>query len=514
MEREAESSNQGIQKSEGFEAKPEHLKSGSEEEKTDVMSSGSGRAEELPEGNAPGKKDITNEPLSSSQEGEVIPKQQYGQSDSTSSADELAEPQLQENQENTISGSEQEQPTYGSDQEQSIPSSDESVPPESPYSTDVSSSEQTSNTYEYPQETGYDSSSYNPDTYSSEYYYGSNSGGSDDGNPPPAETTDDNSEEEEGGPVKPFLEHLEDLRWTLVKSVTAIILGMLICLVAGRYLVAVMMWPLKCAERVFNAQKNDVAIFLGTNIIARGDPATLGFTNLFGTNKPYSLQIVPVQVGTNSILALQPVPDKEVPPPTMVVIKNYSPVEGIMVALKLALYGGLVVAFPFVMYFIGQFVLPALRVNEKRILFKTVAFSGGLFLLGVVFCYFIVAVFALGATVQFSNWLGFEANEWRADAYLSFVIKFMLGMGLAFQLPVIILLLVKIGLIDYTKLSKFRSYAFVANLTIAAIATPSGDPFTMLLMALPLQALYEISYFVAKYWDWKERKKAEKAKAS
>jgi sec-independent protein translocase protein TatC len=200
----------------------------------------------------------------------------------------------------------------------------------------------------------------------------------------------------------------------------------------------------------------------------------------------------------------------EQPPPTkMVVIKNYSPIEGIMVALKLALFGGLTISFPFVMYFIGQFVLPALKVNEKRILFKAVGFSGGLFLLGVAFCYFIVVVFALGATVQFSQWLGFGADEWRADAYLSFVVKFMLGMGLAFQLPVVILLLVKIGILDYEKLKNFRSYAFVANLTISAVVTPSGDPFTMLIMALPLHLLYEISTLVAWYWHRKELKKAQ-----
>ncbi|MGB9603993.1 MAG: twin-arginine translocase subunit TatC, partial [Limisphaerales bacterium] len=95
------------------------------------------------------------------------------------------------------------------------------------------------------------------------------------------------------------------------------------------------------------------------------------------------------------------------------------------------------------------------------------------------------------------------------DAYLSFVVKFMLGMGLAFQLPVVILLLVKIGILDYEKLKNFRSYAFVANLTISAVVTPSGDPFTMLIMALPLHLLYEISTLVAWYWHRKELKKAQ-----
>ncbi|MCX7872628.1 MAG: twin-arginine translocase subunit TatC [Verrucomicrobiae bacterium] len=337
------------------------------------------------------------------------------------------------------------------------------------------------------------------------------SSNNDSGGEPP-ENSDTNSEEDEegGGPVKPFLEHLEDLRWTLVKSVTAVLLGMLICLAAGHYLVAFLMWPLDMAERVFISSKSEVAVMIGTNVIARGNTENLGIQSVFGSNTPPALQIVPIQFGTNTILAMQPVTNKDIiPPQKMVVIKNYSPIEGIMVALKLALFGGLVVSFPFVMFFIGQFILPALHVHEKKILFKTVGFSGGLFLLGVLFCYFIVVVFALGATVQFSQWLGFGADEWRADAYLSFVVKFMLGMGLAFQMPVIILLLVKIGLLDYEKLKNFRTYAFVANLVISAVVTPSGDPFTMLAMALPLHALYEISTLIAWIWHRRELKKAQ-----
>lgn len=345
--------------------------------------------------------------------------------------------------------------------------------------------------------------------------YTDDSGNGEGGEPPSGDSDSDEGgyEEDGGGPVKPFLEHLEDLRWTLVKSVVAIILGMLICLVAGKYLVAFLLWPLETAEKYLLSNKNEVVVMLGTNVIARGNPDEMGIKQIIGTNSSGVLHIIPLQIGTNTILALQPGLNEKPPVNKAVVIKNYSPIEGIMVALQLALFGGITISFPFVMYFIGQFVLPALKVNEKKILFKAVGFSGGLFLLGVAFCYFILMVFALGATVQFSQWLGFGADEWRADAYISFVIKFMLGMGLTFQLPVIILLLVKIGILDYEKLKKFRSYAFVANLTISAVVTPSGDPFTMLIMALPLHLLYEISTFVAWYWQRKELKKAQQESA-
>ena len=77
-------------------------------------------------------------------------------------------------------------------------------------------------------------------------------------------------------------------------------------------------------------------------------------------------------------------------------------------------------------------------------------------------------------------------------------------MGLAFQMPVVILFFVKIGLIDYKKLIDWRMYAVIFNLVAAALITPTGDPFTLLLVAIPLHFLYELSVFIAWYWYKKE----------
>jgi sec-independent protein translocase protein TatC len=121
------------------------------------------------------------------------------------------------------------------------------------------------------------------------------------------------------------------------------------------------------------------------------------------------------------------------------------------------------------------------------------------------------------ATVQFSTWLGFGADEWRAEDYIDFVVKMMLAVGLSFQLPVVLLTLVKIGILDYKKLSDWRSYFIVANMVACAIITPSGDPFTMLLLAIPVQVLYEISVLIARAWwrkDEQERAAEDAASAS
>jgi sec-independent protein translocase protein TatC len=315
------------------------------------------------------------------------------------------------------------------------------------------------------------------------------------------------ADEEGGGPVKTFLEHLEDLRWTLIKAIVSILVAMLVCLVAGNHLVWFLTWPLRQAGRMAPDTRH-VPVVLGTNVIGKLPVAELGALAT-ATNHIGSLKLVLRPEGTNLLLAAVPEPDNvEWPSANSPVLKNYTPLGGIMVALKLAIYGGIILASPFVLYFVGQFVLPALKVKEKKILFRAVAFGSVLFFLGVAFCYLVVAGVALVATVQFSQWMGFGADEWRAEDYIGFICKFMLGMGVGFELPVVILTLVKVGLLDYEKLAKFRSYAIVGNLIIAAFATPSADPFTMFLMALPLQFLYEISTFIAWYWAWRDRKKA------
>ena len=316
------------------------------------------------------------------------------------------------------------------------------------------------------------------------------------------------NDESGGGPVKSFLDHLQDLRWMLVKSVIAVVLGMFVCMIAGNKLVQFLTWPLEHA-RGFRPITTEVPVLLGTNILGRLSAPALA-TATGNTNPIATLRFAPVLIGTNLILAVQP--DTNViqfAARTVPILKNYTPLGGFMVALKLAIYGGLLLSFPFLFYFIGSFVLPALKVKEKKILYRAVAFGTVLFFLGVAFCYFVLAGVALVATVEFSQWLGFGADEWRAEEYISFMCQFMLGMGLGFELPVVILTLVKIGLISYKGLNKFRRYAIVANLVIAAVVTPSADPFTMFLMAIPLQLLYELSALVAWYWHWRDSKSSK-----
>jgi sec-independent protein translocase protein TatC len=105
--------------------------------------------------------------------------------------------------------------------------------------------------------------------------------------------------------------------------------------------------------------------------------------------------------------------------------------------------------------------------------------------------------------VQYSEWLGFSGEQWRAEEYIGFVCKFMLGMGLGFELPVVILTLVKIGILDFARLKAMRRYMIVINLVLGAILT-TPEVITQILMFVPLQGLYELTIWIAWYWELDE----------
>jgi sec-independent protein translocase protein TatC len=191
----------------------------------------------------------------------------------------------------------------------------------------------------------------------------------------------------------------------------------------------------------------------------------------------------------------------------LVALKNYSPTGPFTVALNIMLYGGIGLASPFLLLFLGQFVIPALRQRERAFLYRAVAVGGGLFFAGVAFCYFIIMQVMLLMTVEFSRWMGFNADEWRAEDYIGFMLKFLLGAGLSFQLPVVLLTLIRVGILSRAALARIRPYFVVVNLVFCAVITPSGDPVTLLLLAVPLHILYEISLVIAWFWERGDRRR-------
>jgi sec-independent protein translocase protein TatC len=229
---------------------------------------------------------------------------------------------------------------------------------------------------------------------------------------------------------KPFLEHLEDLRWTVVKMAMALLGAMIVCFLFRHRLVTVMQAPL-----------HDI------------DP----------------------QVGALKALGIT---------------------DSIVISFRLAFYAGIVIAFPLLLYFLAEFVLPALNAVEKRFLFPAIGGSFGLFLLGVLVCYF----WLLPKTILFffrdTRSLGWTPT-WTVQEYYSFVTKFVLGFGLAFELPVVVLALVYFGLITYKFMARTRPYAVVLIFILAAIIAPTPDLLTLIAMALPMSLLYESCIWIA-----------------
>lgn len=316
----------------------------------------------------------------------------------------------------------------------------------------------------------------------------------------------------EGGPVKSFLDHLEDLRWVLIKSVTTLAVAMLLCLIAGDLVVRILKWPLERAKVNYPGTNQVVTVTYGTNKLT-----TLNLTpeqektlQLDTTNRFVAIEVEPQIIGTNRVLGWKINPDPALAVAAQklkIELINLSPAGGFIVAFQVALYGGTVMASPFILYFILSFVFPALKMKEQKYVRRGLFFGAGLFLSGVAFCYFILMPVALAASQMYSNWLGFGATQWRAEDYISFICKFMLGMGLGFELPVVLLTLVKIGVLSYRGLRAMWRYMIVIVLVLGGLLT-TPEVLTQVMMAVPLYGLYELSVWIAWYWEEPDRTKA------
>ncbi|MBT9450369.1 twin-arginine translocase subunit TatC [Akkermansia glycaniphila] len=183
----------------------------------------------------------------------------------------------------------------------------------------------------------------------------------------------------------------------------------------------------------------------------------------------------------------------------------FQPGEAFMLSLKMSFYGGLVISFPLLMFFLLQFIVPGLLDHERRLVYKSIAFGFGLFLAGCTFAYFVVLPRVLSFFYEYSIGMGIE-NDWRIGYYLAFATKLVFMFGITFELPVLVIPFVKLGILTYELMSRTRTYAIAAILILALILAPTPDPATMLIMALPMYLLYEFCIFCA----WLERNKRMK----
>jgi len=166
---------------------------------------------------------------------------------------------------------------------------------------------------------------------------------------------------------------------------------------------------------------------------------------------------------------------------------------------------GLILGIPYLLFEIWLFIKPALHDNERKSASGFVAFASFLFFTGILFGYYIICPLSVNFLINFKVSPDIE-NTFTIDSYLSTVMTLTLGSGIIFQLPVVIYILSKVGIMTPAFMRSSRRYAAVIILIVAAVVTPTADPFTMLTVALPLFLLYEMSIYISANIERKRNK--------
>lgn len=231
-----------------------------------------------------------------------------------------------------------------------------------------------------------------------------------------------------------FLDHLEELRWTLIKC--AVVFAIFVTVIAYRLDDAstLLNWPLEKVRPEYPHLKMEIV-----------------------TNSPMSV---------------------------------------FTVIIDICLIGGIVLSLPFWIYFLGRFISPALNEKELRVIVPTGLSAFALFIAGASFGYYFLTPSTIRVAFELNEMLGYTIM-WTADKYYSLLIWMVLGMGAAFEFPLLVVLAVYMGLIEVATLRKYRRHAIVVMFIIAAIVTPTPDPLNQTLFAVPLILLYEVAIIVA-----------------
>jgi sec-independent protein translocase protein TatC len=171
--------------------------------------------------------------------------------------------------------------------------------------------------------------------------------------------------------------------------------------------------------------------------------------------------------------------------------------EQLFTDMKLALYVGFVLTIPILLYQIWAFVAPAVGDMGRAFTYTIISLASALFIAGIVFGYFVV----LPIGTQFLlNW---DTERYTpiitSQFYLTFVTRFLLAFGIVFELPAATYVAAKLDLVDAPLLKRYRKHAIVANTILAAALTPGQDPYSMMLLALPMIVMYELSIIIARY---------------
>ncbi|MBI2620097.1 MAG: twin-arginine translocase subunit TatC [Ignavibacteriales bacterium] len=183
-------------------------------------------------------------------------------------------------------------------------------------------------------------------------------------------------------------------------------------------------------------------------------------------------------------------------------VQVLAPYGIVLLYMQTVLICGLILSMPNTLFWLWRFVAPGLLIKERRYIGRLVFLTSLCFFAGVAFSYFIL----LPTSLKFFAVFGTRTIDLNiaADHYVSFILTLLLGAGLVFELPMVSYFLTKIGFLTPAFMRHYRRHSIVAILIISAIVTPTPDPMTQVMLAMPMLLLYEISIFVSKIASKKE----------
>ena len=255
----------------------------------------------------------------------------------------------------------------------------------------------------------------------------------------------------------PFWGHLEELRKRLVRSVIGIAIGFGLCFNYSEDILKLLLWPMNTKLSLQRAY-------------------------------PY-VSAVPYEVQQKLHYATL--------------------IEPFWSHLKIALIAGIMLVFPFVMYQVWKFLSPGLLPKERRYVGFFVFFSSVFFGIGVLFCFLVLLPVAIPFLI------GYKTENLiailRIGDYIDFVLKFLLASGVVFELPLVIVLLSRMGIVNPDTLAKYRKFAFLGAFILGAILTPTPDVFNQTILSIPIYLLYEAGILAARIFGRRKKPKAAEA---
>ncbi|WP_164905194.1 twin-arginine translocase subunit TatC [Aequorivita ciconiae] len=249
-----------------------------------------------------------------------------------------------------------------------------------------------------------------------------------------------------------FLDHLEELRWHLIRSTLAVVIVAVLAFIFKSFIFDVL---------IFGPSKPHFATYRLFCNVSR----SLGMDSFCFQEMPFSIQ-------------------------SRTMSGQFS------AHMWTSIYAGIIIAFPYILYEFWKFISPGLKEKERKTSRGFILIASLLFFLGVLFGYYIITPLSINflGSYQVSEEV---INQFDLDSYISLVRTSVLASGIIFELPIIIYILTKIGLLTPEILKKYRKFALIIVLTVSAIITPP-DVASQIIVAIPILILYEVSIYISK----------------